>query len=124
MPKLRTDQYTAGDQSWLGSAHGIANCRTGVLDISKFDTATDAPKGFIRSGQPLTLDASTHKYGPYKGAGTLDGFLFTDQPVDKIADQVLNVPVLDHGRVRVAKLPVTGFQVPTPDNNKTTVVFA
>ncbi len=48
MPKLRTETFGGGDQSWLGSAHGIGNCRTETIDISAFTASTHYPNGYIR----------------------------------------------------------------------------
>lgn len=53
MPRLKTETIGSGDQSWLGSAHGIENCRTELLNISAFTAATHYPDGYIKSGQPV-----------------------------------------------------------------------
>lgn len=108
MPRLKTETFGAGDQSWLGSSHGIYECRTEVLDISAFTDSTHYPNGYIPSGTPLakvgglmvpyTSDESTTT-----NAGVLAGFLFTDQPV--VGTKDFGVPVLDHGRVKTAKVP-------------------
>lgn len=128
MPKLRTETFGPGDQSWLGSAHGIREARTGVIDISAFTAGTHFPDGFIPSGTPLALVAGI--YVPYDkteatttNAGVLAGFLLTDQRV--IGTQDFPAPVLDHGRVKVAKIPYAGgFAAPVAAaKNKTTVVF-
>lgn len=106
MPRLVSETVGSGDQSWLGSSHGIANCRTELLDVSAF-TVTN---GYIPSGTPVAKVAGV--LVPYDdtqnvttGAGVLAGFIFTDQRVVGTAD--FAVPVLDHGRIRTAKLPVT-----------------
>ena len=39
MPRYVSESFGAGDQSWLGSAHGIWNGRTEILDISAFTAA-------------------------------------------------------------------------------------
>lgn len=106
MPRLVSETIGAGDQSWLGSAHGIANCRTELLDVSAF-TVTG---GYIPSGTPVAkvggvLVPYDDTQGTTTGAGILAGFIFTDQSVVGTAD--FAVPVLDHGRIRTAKLPVT-----------------
>ena len=121
MPFLRTEEWGAGDLSWLGSAHGIWNCRTVTLDISAFTpSSTYHPNGHIRAGTPLQRLASG-LYGPYSGTGLFSGFLFTDQQVHGTAD--LPAPLLDHGRVKLGNLPISGFVVPTAANNQTTIVF-
>lgn len=104
MPRLKSETIGGGDQSWLGSSHGIGNCRTETLDISAF-TVTD---GFIPSGTPVALSGG--KLVPYDGteatvtgAGILAGFVFTDQPV--VGTDDFPVPLLDHGRVVAANVP-------------------
>lgn len=121
MPKLTTEQYGTGDQTWLGSTHGIRNARTVSLDPSKFTKADHYPDGYILSGQPLTITDDVA--GPYTGEGDFHGFLLTDQTV--VDDEtVIAVPVLDHGRVNVSKLPVSDFSAPAAENDKTTFVYA
>ena len=117
MPRLKSETVGAGDQSWLGSAHGIHECRTELLDISAFTAGTHYPNGYIPSGTPVakvagllvpydSLEATT------TNAGVLAGHLFTDQPV--VGTNDFGVPLLDHGRVRSAKVPVGAntFTVP------------
>ena len=127
MPRLKSETIGAGDQSWLGSAHGIHNCRTELLDISTFAANTHYPNGYIPSGLPVAkvggvlvpYDATE---GTTTGAGVLAGFVFTDQPVVGASD--FAVPVLDHGRVRAAKVP-GGFTAPSAVAKKaaTTIVY-
>lgn len=110
MPRLKNETVGAGDQSWLGSAHGIANCRTEMLDISAFTSGTHYPDGYIKSGTPVAkvggvLVPYDDTQGTTTAAGVLAGFVFTDQKVNGAED--FAVPVLDHGRVRTAKLPQT-----------------
>lgn len=110
MPRLVTETIGAGDQSWLGSSHGIANCRTELLDISAFTAGTHYPDGYIPSGTPVAkvggvLVPYDDTQATTTNAGVLAGFVFTDQPVVGTAD--FAVPVLDHGRIRTAKLPQT-----------------
>lgn len=68
MPRLRTETLTTGDQSWLGSAHGIWNCRTVAPDPALF-TAALYPNG-VPSGTPLGLITATKLLGPYTGDST------------------------------------------------------
>lgn len=108
MPRLVTETIGAGDQSWLGSSHGIANCRTELLDISAFTAGTHYPDGYIKSGTPVAkvggvLVPYDDTQATTTNAGVLAGFVFTDQPVVGTAD--FAVPVLDHGRIRTSKLP-------------------
>lgn len=110
MPRLVSETIGAGDQSWLGSSHGIANCRTELLDISAFTAGTHYPNGYIPSGTPVAkvggvLVPYDDTQGTTTGAGVLAGFVFTDQSV--VGTNDFAVPVLDHGRIRTAKLPQT-----------------
>lgn len=109
MPRLKSETVGAGDQSWLGSSHGIHECRTEVLDVSTFTAGTHYPNGYIPSGTPVAKVGGV--LVPYDSteatttaAGVLAGFLFTDQSVSGTAD--FGVPLLDHGRVKAAKVPV------------------
>ncbi len=127
MPRLKSETVGSGDQSWLGSAHGITNCRTELLDISAFTANTHYPNGYIPSGLPVAkvggvlvpYDATE---GTTTGAGVLAGFVFTDQAVVGTSD--FAVPLLDHGRVRAAKVP-NSFTAPAAAAKRaaTTVVY-
>lgn len=128
MPKLRTENFGPGDQSWLGSTHGIRNARTGVIDISTFTKATHYPDGYIKSGFPVALVDG--KYVPYDvtagtttGAGVLAGHILTDQRV--VGDDDFAAPIFDHGRVKAAKVAgvLTGFVKPIAAKNATTIVY-
>lgn len=119
MPKLTVERYGNGDQSWLGSTHGIGNARTVSLDPSKFTKADHFPDGYLPAGTPLTVTEDVA--GPYGEDAQLSGFLLTDQVTD--GEATIAVPLIDHGRVNVAKLPVSSFTKPTPENDKTTIVF-
>jgi hypothetical protein len=103
---------------WLGSNHGIRNARTEILDISAFTAGTHYPDGYIKSGTPVAKVGGV--LVPYDateatvtGAGILAGFVLTDIPLGvtpgatAVATEDFNVPLLDHGRVKVGKLPVT-----------------
>lgn len=127
MPRLVKETLSGGNFTWLGSTHGIANARTEILSLAAFAAATYYPDGYIRAGTPVA------KVGgvliPYDateavttGAGVLAGFVLTDQPV--VGTDNFAVPVLDHGRVRTANLPIT-FTVPTAAAKRAavTVVF-
>lgn len=125
MPRLKTETFGGGDQSWLGSTHGIANARTEVLDISAFTAGTHYPNGFIPSGTPVAKVGGV--LVPYDddedeatGAGILAGFVLTDQPVVGTAD--FGVPLLDHGRVIVSKLPVA-FVAPAAAAKRAATTF-
>lgn len=89
-----TESVGGGDQSWLGSRHGVVNARTGTLKASAF---TDK---FVPSGMPVAKDGDT--YVPYTGTNTLIGFVLNDTTV---AHGDAPVAILDHGRVIAANVP-------------------
>ncbi|HEY1177862.1 MAG TPA: hypothetical protein VGF17_17030 [Phytomonospora sp.] len=130
MPRLTTETFGAGDQSWLGSSHGIHECRTETLDISAFTAGTHYPNGYIPSGTPVAkvgglLVPYDSTEATVAGAGVLAGFLFTDQRVVGTGD--FAVPLLDHGRVKAAKVPTgaNAFTAPVAAAKRaaTTVVY-
>lgn len=127
MPRLRTETFGGGNFSWLGSAHGIGNARTETLDISAFVKAAHYPDGYIKSGTPVALVAGVLvPYDPdaetTTAAGILAGFVLTDQAVVDPSVKI-GVPLLDHGRVKTSKLPVT-TAIPTgAKRGETTFVF-
>lgn len=123
MPMLRSESFSGGDQSWLASGHGIANCRTETLNVAAFTAGTHYPQGYIPSGFPVAK--VSNRLVPYNAAGTngsqnLAGHIFTDaQIVNGVARPV---PVLDHGRVKTARVPLTGFAAPATQPN-TNIVY-
>lgn len=128
MPKLRTETFGAGDQSWLGSLHGIGNCRTVTPDLTAFTANTHYPDGYLKSGIPLAIVTtnSQKRAVPYVsggtgGTGVLAGFLLNDEPV--VGSQVQPTAMLDHGRIRTSRLPVAFTAPTTTPTNATTCVF-
>lgn len=136
MPRFRTEsEIVTGNMEWLGSGHALRNARTEILDISTFTPATHYPNGYIPSGMPVAkvggvlvpYDATE---GTVTGAGILAGFVLTDVPLyvapgaTAPATEDQNVPLMDHGRVKVGKLPIT-FVKPTAaaKSSATTIVF-
>jgi hypothetical protein len=104
MPKLRTENFGSGDQSWLGSTHGIRNARTSVIDISTFTAATHYPDGYLRSGTEVNA-ADEAAVKPYTGAeGEQLGYILTDQKVEGTGD--FGAPILRHGIINTANLPI------------------
>lgn len=104
MPGLKTETYGAGDQSWLGSDHGIFNCRTGTIDVSTFTKATHYPNGYFPSGLIVNV-ADEGAVKPFTGAaGEVFAVLFTDRSTDGVTDR--EAPIFRHGIVKTAKLPV------------------
>lgn len=131
MPRMRTETFGGGDQSWIGAgAHGITDARTEILDISAFTAGTHYPNGFIPSGLPVAkVGGVLVPYDPTEGvttnAGVLAGFVLTDQPViGGSTGPDFGVPLYDHGRVVTANLPIA-FTAPTAAAKKaaTTIVF-
>lgn len=105
---FRTETFGAGDQSWLGSAHGTDAARTGTINRSTLTKNTHYPDNTLKSGFPLALVSG--KYVPYNSAGSggtevLAGFLLTDQSVKDSGGDIV-APILDHGRIKLSKLPV------------------
>lgn len=127
MPRLTTESFGSGDQSWLGSAHGISNARTETIDISTFTAGTHFPDGYIRSGTPVAKVGGV--LVPYDalettvtGAGILAGFVLFDQKVSGTAD--FPAALLDHGRVKASKVPVTFVKPAAAAKlSATTIVF-
>ncbi|MGV9546865.1 head decoration protein [Streptomyces ardesiacus] len=110
---LKTESFTQDRRDWLGSAHGTDVPVSVTLDVSKFNSATHYPDGFIKSGVPLGRITATGLYGPYSdtatdGRETLAGFLFTAQDVNarRVASTKVVGSMLWHGAIREAKLPV------------------
>lgn len=111
------------DRSWLGSAHGTESTDTITLDLSAFDEATHYPDGEIKSGTCLAQITASTLYGPYDGAGAggLEvgkGYLFSVIKVVNPAGKA-GAALLNHGKVRVSKLPTnsghdSGFEADVP----------
>ena len=109
MPRLRTETFGAGDQSWLGSAHGIADCRTETLDVSAFTANTHYPNGYIPSGTVLGRVTATGLLGPYDddavdGRAVAVGHLFSSITVN-VGSTKVGCAYLVHGFVGRSKLP-------------------
>lgn len=131
MPKLVTQSFGSGDQSWLGSTHGIRNARTAILDISAFTAGTHYPDGYIPSGTPLAkvgglLVPYDITVGTTTGAGIIAGHLLTDQKVVGSTD--FGVPLFDHGRVIAARVAAilsawSSFVVPITAKNGSNILY-
>lgn len=92
---LTRESHGGGDNSWLGSRRGVATARTVTLDASAFTGPV------VKSGTPVAITDGLAV--PFTTGGTLAGFIVGDQSV---AGGDSTAPLLDHGRVIVAKLPV------------------
>lgn len=122
----RIEQFGPGDQSWLGSRHGVENSVTITIDHAA--TASKIVDGYLKSGEPLALNTSTNKYQPFNSSGTngtnvLAGFLIADIPMisypgDPGSSGDIGAAMLVHGFVRRSKLPS-----PIPTAPTTTGLF-
>lgn len=99
---IRTESYGGGDDSWMGSRHGIDTAQTVTLDASAF-TVTE---NVVKSGYPIAIEAGLAvPFDPTPTTGnTLYGFVIGDHD---ITNGDTPAPALERGRVKVAKLPVT-----------------
>lgn len=107
MPRFRSETITTGDQSWLGSTHALYNARSVAPSLTAFPLSTYTT-GTVPSGTPLALVAGKavpYDSGAVTGAEDLVGFLVTDQPAGPNGNG--SWPLLDHGRIRVDRLPVS-----------------
>lgn len=102
---IKRQSWGQDDRSWLGSAHGTQSAQTITLDVSSFNEEAHYPEGWLKSGLPLAK--SGEKYVLWTAEATLAGFLFA--PVQAPADSATPAAgaILEHGRVKLAKLPVT-----------------
>lgn len=105
----RVETFGAGDQSWLGSDHGVDAARTVTINVTA--AASKIASGVIKGGEALGKITATGLYAHYNSAASdgtevLAGFLLQDTPVVTGAGNVV-APLLDHGRVVLSKLPST-----------------
>jgi hypothetical protein len=130
MPRMKSETLGAGDLSWLGSSHGLRNARPLPLNVSAFTAGTHYPNGYIPSGTPVAIVSNlvvpyTSAEATTPGAGVLAGHILTDQRV--VGTGNFSVPVLDHGRVKTAKVPqgTDAFTAPVAAAKRanTTIVY-
>ncbi|WP_030143878.1 hypothetical protein [Mycetocola saprophilus] len=114
---ITKESYGGSKLSWLGSRRGVDTARTVTIDRTKL-TPAQVTAGVLPAGTPLA--ASANKVAPYTAAEgqVFVGFLLTDQAIKPGGGDIV-APLLDHGRIRVAKLPVA-FTAP---DNATSFVF-
>lgn len=113
MPRMGSETFTSGDQSWLGSTHGIYNAKTETVNVSAFTAGTHYPEGYLPSGTPVALVGGL--LVPYDkteatttGAGILAGFIRDDIPIKPAyltGSANVAAPVVDHGRIKSARVP-------------------
>lgn len=126
MPHLKTETFGGGDTSWLGSTHGIGNARTVTVNYSTLTANTHFPNGFIPSGTPFAIVSGLAvpydvTAGTTTGAGIIAGFCLFDVAVSGTAN--FPIALLDHGRVKVSKVPYASFAAPLAAKNATTIVY-
>lgn len=99
---ITSKSYGGGDDSWMGSRHGVETAQTITLDASAFTIADD----IVKSGYPVALDHGLAvPYDPTPVTGNdLYGFVIGDHD---ISDGDTPVAVLERGRIKTANLPVT-----------------
>ena len=102
---IKRESFGQDDQSWLGSAHGTNAAQTITLDVSTFTKATHYPEGWLKSGLPLAK--SGNKYVLWAPTANLAGFLFTTVRVPVSTATPVGAAILEPGRVKTAKLPVS-----------------
>lgn len=104
---VRRSSSGQDDQSWLGSAHGTQATQTITIDTTTFtDPATQMIDGWLKSGLPLQVlrqEFGQNVYGLWLTTTTLAGFLFSTV---EASATLVGGAILEHGRVRTAKLPV------------------
>ena len=111
MPRLKTETFGSGDQTWLASDHAIGNAHTGTIHLSAFTAGTHYPNGYIPAGTPVDV-ASESAVVPYvDGANAKLGFILTDQQVFANSGDIA-APILRHGMIIAAKLPGGAFTPP------------
>lgn len=98
---ITSKSFGGGDDSWMGSRHGVETATTITLDASEF---TDT---LVKSGTPIAKSATDGMADPYDPTpttgNTLYGFVIGDHD---ISDGDTPVAVMWHGRVIVDNLPV------------------
>lgn len=101
---IRSESFGAGDQSWIGSTHGIDSAKTVTLDPTAW-AAKLTSDGVLKSGEAMAM--SDGLAVPYvAGTNTLVGFLLTDQTIRANGGNA-TVPCVWHGRIILSKLPST-----------------
>ncbi|MGW6698852.1 potassium transporter [Nocardia sp. NPDC055049] len=101
----RVETWSAGNLSWLGSAHGTDAARTITINVTA--AAAKIVNGYIKSGEPLAIVsglAVPYNSGGSGGTEILAGFLLNDVPVVAGAGNAVGA-LQDHGRIVLSKLP-------------------
>lgn len=99
---IRSESFGAGDQSWMGSTHGIDSAKSVTLDPAAWSGKLTDDK-VLRSGEAMAIvDGLAVPY--VAGTNTLSGFLLTDQTIRPNGGNA-TVPCVWHGRIKLSKLP-------------------
>lgn len=107
---LRSEAFSTGNHEWLASQHGVESPISGTLDRSGFTEGTHYPNGYVPAGLILGQLASG-MYVPYNDLGTggaevAVAVLLFDVPVTEGSTGDLAAPILRHGFIRAANLPI------------------
>ncbi|WP_346007458.1 hypothetical protein [Janibacter terrae] len=102
--RVKDETFGAGNQSWLGSNHGTDNARTSTFVTANFTAGTHYPDGHVPSGLAVNCADEANLKPWTDAAGEVLGFVLFNQPVDGQAK--FAVPVIRHGLIRRANLPV------------------
>lgn len=99
---VKFENVDSGDQSWLGSDHGLFNARTSTLPAG---VITPDANGVVKSGTPVNA-SNEGALAAWTGAeGEKLAFILTDQAAPAAGSSTA-VPVIRHGFVKVHRLPV------------------
>lgn len=120
---LTVEEFGSDDATWLGSSHGTSSGRNATLDITAFTQADHYPDGYFPSGLPLTRDEATGLYGPYAAGDVLEGFLLAPVSTPRGDAETVVGALLDHGRVKIDRLPVAFTPPADAASNATTIIF-
>jgi hypothetical protein len=112
-----TSEGHVGDNSWLGSEHGVDSARSVTLDLSTFD-ADDYPDGYLKPGIALGRITASGEYGRADsgvtdGRETALGHLYGTTKVNAGAAKTGGA-LFWHGVVVAARLPGGAAPDPAP----------
>lgn len=100
---IRSNKYGGGDDSWLGSRHGVVNAHTGTLDAASF---AGVEGGVVKSGTPVVQSGDKYVAA---GENAPVGFVLGDHSIGNGDEPAA---IVWHGRILTQNLPVDTFAVP------------